>query len=107
MSRFPKAPLDERCAWMRERMQAKAQQQESGSPAGRPLSLARAQRKKRETPDRFQMYRVPEVAEFLAVSPQTIRRWFAGRATVTGSRYRTMLISRQDLEDWLAEHHGR
>jgi hypothetical protein len=92
---------------MRERMQAKAQQAENRDAPVRPLSLAQAQRRKRETPARFEMYRVPEVARFFAVSPQTIRRWFAGRATVTGKRYRTMLISRQDIEDWLAEHHGR
>jgi excisionase family DNA binding protein len=51
------------------------------------------------------MYRVNEVADMLGVSPDTVLRWFRGRAVAgPGRRRRTMLISRRDLEQWVAEH---
>jgi hypothetical protein len=69
---------------MRERMRAKAV---SPKPVHRAVSPAKYRRQRRqaaETPAHLRMFRVNDVAEMLGVSPQSVRRWFEGRATVVG-----------------------
>jgi excisionase family DNA binding protein len=92
---------------MRERQRAK---QAAQKPVERAVSFERRQRRERlvgDAPAHLQMYRVAEVAEMFGVSPKTVRRWFQGIAiSVEKEGRRTLLISRQDLEEWIARHRG-
>jgi hypothetical protein len=111
MSRYPSQPLEEKLAWLRERMRAKAE-----SPESRSLSPAKYRRRKRlavELPKHLRMFRVVEVAEMLGVSSQTVRRWFKGRVVAVpgpkikfGRRRFTLLISQQDLEEFIEAYRG-
>ena len=108
------AELDERFAWMRARM---AERSAHPPTSTRPLSPARYRRRQEQAalPAHLRMLRVTEVAELLGVSPKTVRRWFEKRAVVVGQvrttksrqRRRTLLISQQDLEQWISEQRGR
>lgn len=110
MARYPKQPLEEKEAWMRERMQRKAEAEERGVSV-LPLSETKFEREKLidQSPH---MLRVKEVAAILGVSISTVQRWFRGRAiSATGAPprpghrvRRTMLISRHALDKWLKDH---
>ena len=124
MARYPKQPLEERLAWMRERQRRKQQAEEP--PAPPPVPTVREVRARQplralpsvpakveprvpaapEIPPERKMLRVAQVAKMLSVSRKTVSRWFADRAVVVGSGpvKTTMLISEQALTDWLAEH---
>jgi hypothetical protein len=108
--------LEEKLAWMRERMRQKVEK--SSQAVQRSLSPARHRRQQRLAvgiPAHLRMFRVSEVAEILGISPQTVRKEFAGRVVVMGQtkttqsrrRKRILLISQRDLEEWIEEHRGR
>src|SRR6516162_4434587 len=107
MSRYPPQPLEEKLAWMRERMRTKGAETSIGHRSLSPARHRRHQRQVAEIPAHLRMYRVGEVAEMFGVSPQTVRRWFEGRAVVVGEikttksrrRKRVLLISQRDLEE--------
>lgn len=125
MPRYPRLPLEEKLAWMRERQRTKEEearrQQEAElratlttaaelhaqlarSPVLRAPASGRAGQK--EIPPERKMWRVDEVAKMLAVSVRTVRRWFNGRAVIvpTGPHKTTVLISQKALDDWFREH---
>lgn len=64
-------------------------------------------------PAHLEMYRVKEVAQMLGVSSQSVLNYFGERGVVIADRKpgkklkRTLLISRQVLEQWLAEHQAQ
>ena len=108
MSRYPAQPLEEKLAWMRERMKAKVE-----TIPERPLSpVQHRRRQKISSPQaHLRMYRVGEVAEMWGVSPQTIARWFRDRARVVDRssprakrQRRVLLISEAELEAFIREH---
>lgn len=111
MPRYPKQPLEEKLAWMRERQRAKeeeARRKEEDELMTRlmQLSVAKADqvrewmrlneeqrdRKLAELrppkytascgPGRPRMLRVDEVAVILSVSVSTVQRWFKDRAVI-------------------------
>lgn len=131
----PKRPLEEKLGWMRQRQlekerkaaweqeqeskQLREEQEEAATQRaclGETIRQAKlrqavfeaAPRQREIAPER-KMLRVWEVAEILAVSPDTVRRWFAPRAVIvpTGPCKTTMLISQKALDDWFAEHQAK
>src|SRR5262245_21829322 len=99
-----RAALEEKLAWMRARQAERAAREEVGASSKRLPSLERIRKQRKAAPARFRMIPVGVLAENFAVSPQTIRRWFADRAkiVVTGKgHHRTFLISEQDVDDFL------
>jgi hypothetical protein len=115
MARYPAQPLEEKLAWMKERMQGKSAREAKGETVLRAPSPARhrrAQLVQAKIPAHLEMFTVAEVAQMLAVSPSTVRRYFAGKVVMVGRadttpsrrRYRKFFISRRDLEQWLEEH---
>lgn len=116
MPRYPKQPLEQKLAWMRERQRAKEEEarlkQEAEMKAQLMERAARlhesngaGQVERPSLPSR-RMLRVDEVAKTLRVSVTTVRRWFRHCAVIVhpGPRKTTMLISEQILDDWIAEH---
>ena len=130
MPRYPPQPLEQKLAWLRERVRRRAEaepdervepQGQGDSAKGRgavirrsisPERHRRQQRQAEETPAHLWMFRPKEVAELLGVSPDTVRRQFENRAVIIGQsvstksrrRKRIFLISLRDLEQWLDEH---
>jgi excisionase family DNA binding protein len=111
MPRYPKQPLEERLAWMRERQRNKADEQPQAQKkakedtqvaAGAVTTPTEAMRDLLQT----RMLRVNQVAEILSVSHMTVRRWFADRAVIAhpGARRTTMLIPVEALDGWFREH---
>jgi len=117
MARYPAQSLEEKLAWMRERMRRKSAAEPR--PVRRAISSARyrsEQSRAAETaPAHLRMYRVAEVAELLRLSPDSVRRLFEGRVAVWGEtkttksrrRKRIFLISQRDIEEKLEELRGR
>lgn len=109
MPRYPKQPLEDKLAWMREQQRAKAEEsrrqeeKQAGEKAAQlaaPSTVALLERPSRK------MLRVDEVAQILRVSVSTVQRWFRDRAVIVhpGPRKTHMLISEQILDDWIAEN---
>ncbi|HXA25591.1 MAG TPA: helix-turn-helix domain-containing protein [Acetobacteraceae bacterium] len=126
MPRYPKQPLEDKLAWMRDRQNQKKAEEDlrareetrraqvasgASSPAEAILrdllqTLAAQRQPVRPAPAvTRQMLRVGQVAEILSVSARTVQRWFADRAVIVqGPTKTTMLIPQQALDDWLREH---
>ena len=107
MPLYPKTPLEEKLAWMRQRQKQKEVQTEEVVRQREP----RKQSEQRPEPPRLErpgrkMMRVSEVAEILGVSTKSVQRWFRDRAVLVrpGLRRTIMLISEQVLDEWIAEH---
>lgn len=98
MPRYPKQPLEEKLAWMREKQKQKTE------AVVAPAAPVFAQPPRVEATGR-QMLRVKKVADILSVSQMSVRRWFATRAVIVpGAHKATMLIPVEALDDWLRAH---
>lgn len=108
---------EKRFELMRERMRLAEEVSRAGLPRrGPPLTRERHERRERlkSVPAHLEFFRVDEVASMLGVSKRSVTRWFQDRAVSFGSERRgpirpkkTLLISRQLLEQWLLEHSPR
>jgi excisionase family DNA binding protein len=100
MPRYPKQPLEERLAWMREKQKQKTEVE------ARPAPVAPVIVQPPQVTTGRQMLRVKKVADMLSVSHMTVRRWFAKRAVIAhpGARRTTMLIPVEALDEWIREH---
>jgi hypothetical protein len=113
MPRYPKEPLEDKLAWMRERQrekEAEARLKQEGELKVQAIAeqAARLPEGQVGTAARRRMLRVDEVAGILRMSDKTVRRWFRDRAVVVraGRRKTTMLISEQILDDFIRDHTG-
>jgi Helix-turn-helix domain len=119
MPRYPKQPLEEKLAWMRQKQdQKQAEAEVRAEEERRRARLAAGERRPAPPPPlppppvirpawaARQMLRVDQVAGVLSVSTRTVQRWFADRAIIvqTGPTKTTMLIPEQALDDWFTEH---
>ena len=113
MGKYTSERREELFALMRARMQQRREIAQ-GAPSSRPMSQATYRRRERlkaeGIPAHLEMYRINEVAQMLGINPRTVVRWFGDRVVVAGKtvpgrrRRQTLLISRRDLEQWVAEH---